>query len=390
MIPGQKVCSSGPVGRGEMKISSAVFILAIFVLQPVREIPAAGLEIVQPAGGQVFYQGEPVSCQARWSGDVPAAEMQLRYIWSSDVDGRLAEGIETTISSLSYRLHRLSVEVVEGEKTVAGAEISLVIVASPVQFTLSARNDWEGEYSPRGTMVAFTSFRSGDAEVWTTSSTGQGTERITYKGGWGPSWSAEGDRLVFWSERGGSRDLWLVNLDDDPMVAEPLASEPYPEWAPMFSPLDDRVVFVAKEGKRLSLKIVDAGEPGQQPVEVVGPEYQPMFPRWLPDASGLIFTSFADSLPVICRKSLDSLTVDRISQPGAEDADISPDGKWLVMVRDQEIWLQRMSDAQQRPLTRENSGAMSPRFSQDGKRVIYASARSGNYDLWLVDLPEDM
>ena len=373
-----------------MKTHLAVSVLVGLVLQPVLEISAAELKIIQPARGQVFYQDETVTCQARFFGEVPEVGEQLRYIWSSDVDGRLAEGHETTIGSLSYRLHQLSVEAVNGDTSLAGDTVSLVVVVSPVQFTLSARNDWEGEFSPGGTTVAFTSFRSGDPEIWIATSTGQSTERITYKGGWGPSWSPDGERLVFWSERGGGRDLWLVNLNDSPMIAEPLASKPYPEWTPVFSPLDNRVVFVAKQDKRLSLKLVDADDPNLEPVEVVGPEYHPMFPRWMPDASGLVFTSFAESLPVICRVSFDSGMIGRITGPGAEDADISPDGKWLVMVRDQDIWLYRMSDSMERPLTREKSGAMSPRFSPDGKRVIYASHRSGNYDLWLMNLPDEM
>ncbi len=374
-----------------MKIRMAVLVLAGFVLQPVVEIAAAELKIIEPASGEVFYQDEKITCRAGWSGEFPQGEgQQLRYTWSSDVDGPLAEGLETTIGSLSYCLHRLYVKVFKDDILVAGDSVSLVIVVQPVQFTLSARNDWEGEYSPNGTMVAFTSFRSGDPEIWMTSSTGQGTERITYQGGWGPSWSTDGNRLIFWSERGGGRDLWVVNLEDDPMVAEPLVSEPYPEWSPIFSPLDNRVVFVAKQGTRLSLKLVNADDPTPEPVEVVGPEYQPMFPRWLPDASGLVFTSFAESRPVICRVLFDSGQVDRISEPGAENADISPDGERLVIVRDQDIRLLRIRDMVERPLTREKSGAMSPRFSPDGKWIIYASNRSGNYDLWLMNLPGEM
>ncbi|MBN2288361.1 MAG: PD40 domain-containing protein [Candidatus Glassbacteria bacterium] len=373
-----------------MKTHLAAALLAAFVLVPTRATRAAGLEIVLPAPGQAFYQDQEVACRARWSGEPPAAAAEFRYVWSSDVDGRLAEGLETVLRGLSYRTHRLRVEALDGDSVLAGEEVPLVIAASPVQFTLSARNDWEGEFSPRGTMVAFTSFRSGDPEIWTASSNGQGTERITYQGGWGPSWSADGNRLVFWSERAGSRDIWLVNLEDDPKVAEPLVSESCPEWAPVFSPLDSRVVYIAKQQKSLSLKLVDADDPERQTVEVVGPEYYPMFPRWLPDASGVIFTSFADSLPVVCQVSLDSGQVARITGPGAEDADISPDGKWLVMVRDRDLWLHRMSDSLERPLTLEKAGAMCPRFSPNGKLVIYGSNRSGNYDLWLLSLPEDL
>lgn len=373
-----------------MRIRIAVLFLAGIILQPVSEIRPAGLEILQPADGKVFYQNETVPCRARCSEELRKIERELRYVWSSDIDGVLAEGPETAIGPLSYRLHRLRVEAFHGDSSVADAEVSLMIIALPVQFTLSPRDDWEGEFSPGGTLVAFTSFRSGDPEIWTASSNGQGTERITYQGGWGATWSSDGTRLAFWSERSGTRDIWVVNLDDDPLVAEPLVDWPHSEWYPVFSPLDNRVAFTVKQEKRLSLQVIDADDPSAGPTEVVGPEYYPMFPRWLPDATGLVFTSFADSLPVICSVSFESGVIGRIAGPGTENADISPDGKWLVMVRDQDIWLQRTSDSLLRPLTREKAGAMCPRFSPDGKLVIFASNRSGNYDLWLVALPDDI
>jgi Tol biopolymer transport system component len=390
VIPGEESETKANAGRYRMKNCITALVLAGFLLQPVSKIWSAGLEILQPAGGQVFYQNETVNCRARCSDELQKTDQELRYVWSSDIDGILTEGLEASIGPLSYRLHRLRVEAFHGDSVVADAEISLMIVVSPVQFTLSARDDWEGEFSPGGTLVAFTSFRSGDPEIWTASSTGQGTERITYKGGWGATWSSDGARLAFWSERSGTRDIWMVNLDDDPLVAEPLVAGPSSEWSPVFSPLDNRVAFVAKQGKRLSLQVINADDPSLGPTEVVGPEYYPMFPRWLPDATGLVFTSFADSLPVVCSISFESGVIGRIAGPGVENADISPDGKWLVMVLDQDVWLQRMSDSLLRPLTREKAGAMCPRFSPDGKLVIFASHRSGNFDLWLVGLPDDI
>ncbi len=79
--------------------------------------------------------------------------------------------------------------------------------------------------------------------------------------------------------------------------------------------------------------------------------------------------------------------VARVSSLGAENADVSPDGQLVVIVRHGELWLHRLKDGYERPLTRDGAEALSPRFSPDGRQVIYASTRSGNYDLWLLDLP---
>ena len=59
------------------------------------------------------------------------------------------------------------------------------------------------------------------------------------------------------------------------------------------------------------------------------------------------------------------------------------------MVRHGELWLHHLEDGYERALTRDSSEPLSPRFSPDGSQVVYASTRSGNYDLWLLDLPVD-
>jgi Tol biopolymer transport system component len=133
--------------------------------------------------------------------------------------------------------------------------------------------------------------------------------------------------------------------------------------------------------------VLDTAEPHPVPVAVVGPDQYPMFGRWFPDGKDILFTSYRSSSPVICRFSAATGAVVEVSQPGAEDSDISPDGRRIVMVRDGEIWLQDLAGGKARPLTADHAGALNPRFSPDGGKIIYASTRSGNYDLWLLDLP---
>ena len=148
------------------------------------------------------------------------------------------------------------------------------------------------------------------------------------------------------------------------------------------------MLTASKSGARRSLKILDYTTFDQQePQEVVGPEEFPMFPRWFPGGEELLFTSYRDALPVISRVSLLDRRIQRIGKPGAEDADINPEGKLVVLVRDGNLWLLRMADGLERQLTREGAGALSPRFFPDGSKILFASSVSGNYDLWTLDLP---
>ena len=369
--------------------SFELFIFLFLVL--FTSSSAAGkLAILQPAPPAVFYRDETVPLRAYWADSVSPPPEGVVYTWSSDVDGRLGEGLQSRASNLSYTSHLLTVTAQLGDSIIDSVKTPLTIIVKPKQFTLSERNDWEGEFSPQGDRVAYTSFRSGSPEIWVSTVAGRESTRITYQGGMAPSWSPDGLKLVFWSERAGGRDLWLVDLTQEPMTALPLTSDPSAEWMPAFHPLKNQVAFVCKTGKRLSIKVIDTDEPQPRAQELLGPELYPMFPRWFPDGKQLLFTSYADTLPAVCRYWLERKTVLQLSPPGAEDADVSPDGKLVVLVRNGEVWLHRLSDGFERPLTRDEQGALSPRFSPKGQQVIYASARSGNYDLWILNLPLDI
>lgn len=363
-------------------------LLSLILLFVVSGSGFCALEIVEPAAGAIVYGDENIRFLARGlDANQLSVEADLRYLWSSDTDGPLAEGLRTSVIGLSYCAHKLTLEAFSGDSLLASVETAITVIKRPEQFTLSERNDWEGEFSPGGEQVAYTSFRSGDAEIWVASMASRAADRITYQGGLAPTWSPDEQRLVFWSDRAGNRDLWLVDLTEEQKTAVQLTFGFGSEWMPAFSPVDERLVYVSKNGRRLSLKMIDTYDPELVPLEILGPSEQPMFPRWFPDGREVLFTSYRDTLPAVCRLSLESGAVVRVSSLGAEDADVSRDGQLVVMVRRGELWLHRLKDGYERPLTRDGAGVLSPRFSPDGRQLIYASTRSGNYDLWLLDLP---
>ncbi|MBW7996949.1 MAG: hypothetical protein FVQ81_10370 [Candidatus Glassbacteria bacterium] len=348
---------------------------------------AAGLEaelrILQPTGAETVYSGASLRMVARWSGD-PAG---LSFRWSSDVDGELGTGLVTSAEALSYASHRITIEAFSGDSLAGRARTVVHVIGSPEQFTLSERTDWEGEFSPSGRRLAYTSYRSGDPEIWVAEVENRFAERITYNGGRTPVWNPDGTRLAFWSERSGSRDIWLVDLAQDPREAVRLTKSSADEWMPAFHPLESKIAYIAKHDRELRLMVMTLGPMDTTAVEVVGPERYPMFPRWSSDGRELLFTSFAGSTPVLIRYSTESGALIETGPPGCEDADISPGGDRVLLVRDGELYLLSTGDGAIRPLSRDSGGVLSPRFSPDGNRAVYATTRSGNCDLWLLDLP---
>ncbi|MFC1545001.1 TolB family protein [Gemmatimonadota bacterium] len=344
---------------------------------------AQQLRIVEPTDDDVVYAGASVRLVARWSGSTAG----VIFRWVSDIDGPLGSGLETPTEALSYASHLVAVEALSGDSVLARAETTVHVITSPEQFTLSERTDWEGEFSRSGRQVAYASFRTGDSEVLVADVESRFAERITFNGGRTPVWSPDGLSLAFWSERSGSRDIWLVELSSKPREAVRLTKSSAAEWMPAFHPTEQKIAYIAKRGRELRLMQLEITAEDTTAVELVGPEQYPMFPRWTADGKSLLFTSLADSLPVMTIFSLESGALVKVGPAGCEDGDISPDGGRVLLARGGELFLLTLADGSLRPLTREAGGVLSPRFSPDGSRALFATTRSGNYDLWLLNLP---
>lgn len=73
------------------------------------------------------------------------------------------------------------------------------------------------------------------------------------------------------------------------------------------------------------------------------------------------------------------------------DVDISPDGKWMVFCSTRhferpDIYLKMVNGRAVTQLTSDPASDVQPCFSPDGKRVVFASDRSGNWDLWIKSI----
>jgi len=90
----------------------------------------------------------------------------------------------------------------------------------------------------------------------------------------------------------------------------------------------------------------------------------------------------------------DMMALKRIAEPVP-----SPDGKWVAFAaqdvdleankKTSHIWLVPLAGGEAKKISDDPAGEDRPRFSPDGKRLIYTSAKDGSSQIWIADFDTD-
>ena len=140
---------------------------------------------------------------------------------------------QPTVSRLGNRLvyqvwtwnsHAWRAEVSGGTKPLAA-----------VKLIASTRQEYNAQYSPDGSRVAFSSDRSGNSEIWVCNGDGSNPVQLTSleSSSGTPRWFPDGRRIVFDSQKEGQEEIYVI--DTETRVPRRLTSDPSDDVTPSVS-----------------------------------------------------------------------------------------------------------------------------------------------------------
>ena len=157
-------------------------------------------------------------------------------------------------------------------------------------FQEPARPDW----SPKGDLVAFQSFKGGTFHIWLMKPDGTRVRQLTDGHGDDrePRFSPDGKGVAFSSDRAfrGNYDIWVAEVDSGKLTQ--WTSAPADEFEPAWSPDGSEIAFVSGTGANGgSIRSANASGQNKTVVTVAAPA-RVNSPSWSPDGKKIAYTQF--------------------------------------------------------------------------------------------------
>jgi len=207
-----------------------------------------------------------------------------------------------------------------------------------------------------------------------------------------PVVSPDGKNLAFSSNRTGSFNIFMATFGKEGFVqlTQGKKDDRYPSW----SPDNKKIIFSSKRtGNGDIYEMAADGSAGF--LQLSDREDLEEYPSYYPKGDGILFATAPKKL-VQVRPQMTVVIAENKGQANnsspltqGDEPRFSPDGKHIVFVsrrtKNNDIWLMKADGTQQMQLTTDPKDDENPAFSPDGKKIIFASNRTGNSDIWVMD-----
>ena len=257
----------------------------------------------------------------------------------------------------------------------------------PEKVIATTREDSRGAWSADGTRIAFNSDRSGEMNIWLFS-TADGSVRQLTRGPGGdfqPSFSADGGRVAFFSSRAGSVNIWTIDAAGG--KPDRLTRGPSISVNPAFSPDGRSIAYMSDEGGRLEVWVMNADGGNPRPLTRVG--VMGHFLQWTADAEWIVFRC-PSGKPRTMRVRVSGDEPQEMPEVlGGAHMSFSPDQTRIMdVVAHKTLWVSPLAGGSPEKVF-EFEGPDSridyPRWSPDGRFVLFDRFRPRGGDIWLME-----
>jgi len=357
--------------------------VSVVVNNEVNNPPTATIMI--PGDSTSFALGEAVYFSGEGRNAQGNALRDDQLSWFSDRDGYLGTGANLIRENLSTEWHSIRL-VATDDRDLSGRDSVAIYISTEselIQLTFDAPVAEYACWSPDGTRLVYSSYQSGNQDLWIVSVAGGAPTQLTTDPGYDfdPDWY--GTEIIFSSFRSGNADVWKISESggDPVQITDHQGWDTGPSWSP-----DGQQIVVSSQqaggAQVLWVLPIDGGE-GEQ--LTTRPSYEP---DWY--SGDIAFRSGDMNIYVT---SLVSMNPVQITWDSARDLmpSWSPDGNALVFTSDrsgnEDIWVWSFSDSRLSQLTFHSGRDYHPAWSPDGQWIAFSSDRSGAVDIWLIQAP---
>jgi eukaryotic-like serine/threonine-protein kinase len=269
-----------------------------------------------------------------------------------------SEGFDPSWSPDGSEIVFASEEMLSPTSRNSVSHLTIVNVATGALRVLCRQDAMQPVFSPNGKRVLFWGLkgRGGQRDLYSIAVSGDEKSIVAVMDDvaldWNGIWAPDGKSVIFSSDRGGTMNLWRMPVDQESGRA---LGEPQPlgvpaTWAGHIS--------ISRDGRQLvytARSVTQATRRGT-----------------LDPATG---RSVIDPQPVLA-----GTMVLRTHEP-------SPDGEWIAFTtegRQEDVFVVRRDGSEMRQLTNDADRDRGVSWWPDGSRVVFYSARGGEYDAWSI------
>jgi serine/threonine protein kinase/Tol biopolymer transport system component len=217
-----------------------------------------------------------------------------------------------------------------------------------------------------------------------------------------PSWSPHNLRIAYWGTPAGTSRRVISTIPAGGGEAVPLIDDGSINWSPVWSPDGRYLYFVSDRSGSMNLWRVPvderSGKRRGEPQPVTAPVPSGVLPSLSRDGRHIAFATenrksnlFTAGFDPERRETAGPLTPITEGSRVVRSGEVSPDGAWIAYDTSEpqeDIFLVRRDGSDPQPLTADPAKDRGPRWSPDGRRILFFSDRNGSYEAYTVALAD--